>query len=173
MWWPYPFMFIPRFQLVKCPSSSFYEEIYWLKVILHRLESICLDTNHQKFQFPHAKIFPYNPPDQKFHRLKHDWPRDSLQKYLYITNSKWHNWKILCQKITRLSLQSFQSMWNFWSGGLWGNICVCSEVTKFGIFEFMAVGVKADRLKPVRNDFQSVQFCIERQGGGILQAGMV
>ena len=29
----------------------------------------------------------------------------------------------------------------------------------------MAVGVKADRLKPVRNDFQSVYFFIEKRGG--------
>ena len=48
--WPYVFTFILRFQLVKCPVSSFYEEIYWLKVISHRLESICLDTNRQKFK---------------------------------------------------------------------------------------------------------------------------
>ena len=38
-------------------------------------------------------------------------------------------------------------------------------VTKFGIFKFLAVGVKADRLKPVRNDFQSVHFFIEGRGG--------
>ena len=34
----------------------------------------------------------------------------------------------------------------------------------FEIFKFLAVGVKADRLKPVRNDFQSVYFFIERRG---------
>ena len=37
-------------------------------------------------------------------------------------------------------------------------------VTKLGIFKFLAVGVKADRLKPVRNVFQSVYFFIERRG---------
>ena len=34
---------------------------------------------------PHAKIFPHNPPDQKFHMELNDRPRVSLQKYLYIT----------------------------------------------------------------------------------------
>ena len=60
---------------------------------------------------------------------------------------------------------SFKSMWNFWSGGLWENIFACEAVTKFGIFKFLAVGVKADRLKPVRNDFQLVYFFIERKEG--------
>ena len=46
------------------------------------------------------------------------------------------------------------------------NILVCSTVTKFGIFKFLEVGVKADRLKPVQNDFQLVYFFIERRGGG-------
>ena len=48
---------------------------------------------------------------------------------------------------------------------LWGNIFACGAVTKFGIFKFLAVGVKADRLKPVRHDFQSVYFFIERREG--------
>ena len=94
-----------------------------------------------------------------------------------ITDNKssyfWHNifqmrhvefviYKYFC----RLSLgRSFKSIWNFWSGGLWGNIFACGAVTKFGIFLFLAVGVKADRLKPVRNDFQPVYFFIERRGG--------
>ena len=57
-------------------------------------------------------------------------------------------------------------MWNFWSGGLWGIIFACGAVTEFVIFKFQAVGVKADRLKPVWNDFQSVYiFFIERRGG--------
>ena len=42
---------------------------------------------------------------------------------------------------------------------------MCGAVTKFRIFKFLAVGVKADRLKPVRNDFQSVYFFTERRGG--------
>ena len=33
------------------PPPSFYEEIYWLKVLSHRLESICLDTNRHKFKY--------------------------------------------------------------------------------------------------------------------------
>ena len=41
------------------------------------------------------------------------------------------------------------------------------------IFKFLAIGVKADRLKRVRNDFQSVYFFIERRGGGNLQVGTV
>ena len=45
----------------------------------------------------------------------------------------------------------------------WGRVRF-GAVTKFGIFKFLAVGVKADRLKPVRNDFQSVYFSIERRG---------
>ena len=79
--------------------------------------------------------------------------------------------KNIVSKITRLTLsRSFKSMWNFWSGGLRGNIFACGAVTKsqrtkFGIFKFLAVGVKADRLKPVRNDFQSVYFFIERREG--------
>ena len=74
--------------------------------------------------------------------------------------------KNIVSKITRLTLgRSFKSMWNFWSGGLWENIFACGAVTKFGIFKFRAVGVKADRLKPVRNDFQSVYLFIERREG--------
>ena len=33
------------------------------------------------------------------------------------------------------------------------------------LYKYLAVGVKADRLKPVRNDFQSVYFFIEEEGG--------
>ena len=48
---------------------------------------------------------------------------------------------------------------------LWGNIFACGAVTKFGIFKFLAVCVKAHRLKHVQNDFKSVYFFIERIGG--------
>ena len=46
-----------------------------------------------------------------------------------------------------------------------GNIFAGSAVKKFGIFQFLAVGVKADRLKPLGNDFQSVCFFIGRKRG--------
>ena len=45
----------------------------------------------------------------------------------------------------------------------WGNIFACGAVKKFGLFKFLAVGVKPDRLKPVRNDFKSVYFFIEKE----------
>ena len=45
---------------------------------------------------------------------------------------------------------------------------------KVGIFKFLAVGVKADRLKSVRNDFKSVYLFIETiEGDSILQVGTV
>ena len=73
---------------------------------------------------------------------------------------------VMYKYFCRLTLgRSFKSMWSFSSGGSWGNIFACGAVTKFGIFKFLAVAVKADRLKPVRNDFQSVYFFIGRREG--------
>ena len=47
---------------------------------------------------------------------------------------------------------------------------MCGAVTKFGIFKLLAVGVKADRLKSVRNDPKSVYFFIERRGRKIYKS---
>ena len=77
-----------------------------------------------------------------------------------------HSEFVIYKYFCRLTFsRSFKSMWNFWSGGLWGIIFACGVVTEFVIFKFLAVGVKADRLMPVWNDFQSVYFFIKRRAG--------
>ena len=53
---------------------------------------------------------------------------------------------VIYKYFRRLTLgRSFKFIWNFWSGGLRGNIFACGAVTKFGIFKYKRKYVRNKR----------------------------